>query len=302
MNENDRQTRSRLMELFERHGFHPRGDLGQNFLIDLNLVEYIAEQAQLGPNDVALEIGTGTGGLTTYLAQKAAAVVSVEVDANIYRVAQSVTAGYPNVTLLNCDALKNKNTIEPQVLATVQEKLDEAPGRRLVLSANLPYNIATPVISNLVATELPWSRMIVTIQYELAQRMAAKPGRSHYGALSVWLQAQCYVKLLKRLPPSVFWPRPKVNSGIVRLVPNPYARERIENRPFLQDFLRRVFHQRRKFIRSVLVGMYRKELEKTQIDAILQSLSLKENARAEELDVPTLVELGNRLWREIQVL
>ncbi|HLQ46713.1 MAG TPA: rRNA adenine N-6-methyltransferase family protein, partial [Planctomycetaceae bacterium] len=174
----DRQTRTHLMRLFERHGFSPRADLGQNFLIDLNIIDFVVLEAEIGRNDVILEVGTGTGGLTTSLARDSAAVVSVEYDSRMYALAQEVLSFSPNVTLINADALKNKNHLNPQVMSVVEQKLAESPDRRLKLVANLPYNVATPVISNLVATDLPWERMVVTIQLELALRMTAQPKSS----------------------------------------------------------------------------------------------------------------------------
>jgi 16S rRNA (adenine1518-N6/adenine1519-N6)-dimethyltransferase len=288
------------MGLFEEHGIHPRTDRGQNFLIDLNIVEFLAAAGQIDQNDVVLEIGAGTGGMTTFLAQSAAAVVSVEVDRNMYAMAQQSVQGFENVTLLNCDALKNKNQLSPQVLEVVQQKLDEAAGRRLKLVANLPYNIATPVVSNLVATDLPWARIVVTIQWELGLRMVAKPRSDHYGSLSVWLQSQCAVKVLKRMRPNVFWPRPQVDSAIVRLSPRQVARDQIHDRRFFHDFLRRLFHQRRKYLRSVVVGMYRRQLSKVTIDGILGEMGLAMDARAEQLSSVVLVDLSNRLHQELQ--
>jgi 16S rRNA (adenine1518-N6/adenine1519-N6)-dimethyltransferase len=292
MKDANRQTRSYLMDLFSEQGFHPRGDLGQNFLIDLNLIGYVVEAAELGPADVVLEVGTGTGGMTTFLAQQAAHVISVDVDPNMYHLAQKAVEGLENVTLLNCDALKNKGTIAPEVLDAIRSRLAEDPERQLKLVANLPYSIATPLVSNLVAGDVPWSMMVITIQWELAQKMRARPGWEDYGALSVWLQSQCRVKVLKKLPPTVFWPRPKVNSAIVRLLPDPRAARRIGDREFFHDFVRRVFTQRRKQLRSVLVGMYRKELNKPDIDVILDAMNVKEGARAEELDTKTLVDMA----------
>lgn len=299
MKEAVRQTRSYLMELFGEHGFNPRTDLGQNFLIDLNIVDFVVESADIGPDDVVLEVGAGTGGMTTFLGQQAGAVISVEVDRNMHALASRTVEPFENVTLLNCDALKNKNRLSPEVLEAVERELAVDSQRRLKLVSNLPYNIATPIISNLVATDLPWVRMVVTIQLELGQRMSAKPGKSHYGALSVWLQSQCRVKLLKKVPPTVFWPRPKVNSAIVLLVPQPDRRAVIDDRHFFQDFLRRLFHQRRKLLRSVLVGMYRKQLSKQQIDALLNEMQFGANTRAEELDVSTLVKLSNLVLRAV---
>jgi 16S rRNA (adenine1518-N6/adenine1519-N6)-dimethyltransferase len=291
----DRQTRSMLMGLFERHGFRPRTDLGQNFLIDMNLIEYILDQADLGRDDVVLEIGAGTGGLTSSLAGRAAAVVSVEVDHRVAALAEQVVTNLSNVTLLNCDALRNKNHFSPAVLSAVEEQLAAAPQRRLKLVANLPYCIATPVISNLVATALPWETMLVTIQWELAERIRAQPGSDHYGALSVWLQSQCRVRVLKKLGPTVFWPRPQVDSAIIQILPAPELREEIGDRVFFHDFVRRVFQQRRKFLRSVLAGMHRKELTKLEIDERLGPFEFKEGIRADELDVPTLVKLARAM-------
>jgi 16S rRNA (adenine1518-N6/adenine1519-N6)-dimethyltransferase len=299
MSDARRQTRTHLMGLFEKTGLHPRSDLGQNFLIDLNLLEFVVRSADLSRRDVVLEVGAGTGGMTAFMAKEAAAVVSVEVDRNMAAMAREAVAGFDNVTLINADALKNKNRFRPEVIEAIRAELAKDPARRLKLVANLPYSIATPVVSNLVASDLPWDRMVITIQYELAQRMVAGPGKSNYGALSVWLQSQAYVKLLKRLPPSVFWPRPQVNSAIVQLVPAPNRAGGMADRVFVQDFLRRLFAQRRKLMRSVIVGMYSRQLDKPEVDAILDELGFGPKARAEELEPYQLVKLGNRLQEAV---
>jgi 16S rRNA (adenine1518-N6/adenine1519-N6)-dimethyltransferase len=288
------------MDLFEEKGFHPRTDLGQNFLIDLNLIEFVVESAQLGPDDVVLEIGSGTGGMTTYLAQQSAEVISVEVDHRVFALAQEATQAYENVRLLNVDALKNKNHFAAPVLEAIEQALAVDPKRRLKLVSNLPYVIATPVVSNLVASDLPWTMMVVTIQLELGQRMQASPSTDDYSALSVWLQAQAKVKILKTLGPTVFWPRPNVDSAILRVTPEPKKREFIDDREFFHDFVRRLFHHRRKLLRSVLVGMYRKDLTKPQMDEVLAAANLPANARAEALDVQTLVALSNRVKQRIE--
>jgi 16S rRNA (adenine1518-N6/adenine1519-N6)-dimethyltransferase len=303
------------MSVFKKHGFNPRGDLGQNFLIDLNVLEFIVREAELTKNDVVLEVGAGTGGMTTFMAIEAGHVISVEYDDNMYRLAHSQTEYLDNVTLLNCDALKNKNQLEPLLLQAVEEKIAQFadpefqrsginagksggnPSFKLV--ANLPYNIATPIISNLVATELPWDRIVATIQLELGERMAARPGTSKYGSLSVWLQAQCRVKVIKRMPPSVFWPRPGVDSAVVKIIPLPKKRAEIIDRAFFHDFVRRLFHHRRKLLRGVVCGMYRKELEKSAVDAILAEACVEAKIRAEQMEVGELVELSNRLVNAI---
>ncbi|MEP3481300.1 MAG: 16S rRNA (adenine(1518)-N(6)/adenine(1519)-N(6))-dimethyltransferase RsmA [Fuerstiella sp.] len=300
MKDASRQTRSYLMDLFKAHGFNPRSDLGQNFLIDINLIEFAVRSAELTKDDLVLEVGPGTGGMTTFLSEEAGEVISVEVDRNMFALATKATEDCDNVTLLNCDILKNKNTISPVVTDLLKQKLAEHPGRKLKLVANLPYNVATPVISNLVASDLPWQKMVATIQLELGEKMIAEPGGTGYGALSIWLQSQCSVRIIRRLSPKVFWPRPKVNSAIVSLWRHDGRGDRIDDKPFFLDFLRRLFHQRRKLLRSVLVGMYRRELSKTRVDEVLAEMGHPPDARAEQLDVPTFVKLGNRFAEVVQ--
>ncbi len=294
-----RQTRTYLMSLFERRGLNPRSDLGQNFLIDLNVIDFIVKSAELDERDVVLEVGAGTGSMTSRLARAAGAVVTVEYDSNMAEMAREIVSDVPNVTLLECDALKNKNRIRDEVLDAVRAELAKDPTRRLKLVANLPYSIATPIVSNLVASDLPWDRMVVTIQMELGQRMAAGPGKSNYGALSAWLQSQAFVKILRRLGPQVFWPRPAVVSAVVLLTPAPAKAALIADRAFLQEFLRLLFTQRRKVMRPVLVGQFRNRLPKATVETILTDLGHGPKTRAECLEPYQLVELANRLHAAI---
>jgi 16S rRNA (adenine1518-N6/adenine1519-N6)-dimethyltransferase len=300
MKDIQRQTRSHLMSLFKQFGFNPRGDLGQNFLIDVNLIELVVRSANLGPSDVVLEVGSGTGGMTAFLAAAAGHVVSVEIDRNMYALASHAVADCDNVTLMNLDVLRNKNNLAAEVIAVLREKLDAIPGSRLKLVANLPYSVATPVVSNLVASDLPWQRMVITIQLELGEKMAAPPGGKGYSALSVWLQSQSSVRILRRLGPKVFWPRPKVDSAIVSIWHDPKAAARIRDRAFLLDMVRRLFHQRRKLLRSVLTGMYRKQLTKAEVDALLDDAGLTPNTRAELMSVESLVDLANTIHTAIE--
>lgn len=299
MKDVQRQTRSYLMSLFTQHGINPRGDLGQNFLIDVNLIEFIVRAAELGPRDVALEVGSGTGGMTAFLAQDAGRVISVDIDKNMSMMAGEAVEGCNNVTLINADILKNKNTLDPQICDVIRHHVASLPEGRLKLVANLPYSVATPVISNLLASDLPWERMICTIQWELAEKMEAEPGTSKFGALSAWIQSQASVRILRRMGPTVFWPRPKVDSAIVSIWRDKDKAARIHDRRFFQDFLRRAFTLRRKFIRSVLVALYRKQLDKPEVDALLLELGHTAEDRAENMDVATLIRLSNHLHETI---
>ena len=225
-------------------------------------------------------------------------VITVEYDRRVHEIAKELLQSRPHVTLLNCDVLKNKNRFNPEVLDAVTAALDALPAgspKSLKLVANLPYNVATPVMSNLIATDLPWTRMVVTIQYELAERMAAAPGSSQYSALSVWLQAQAKISVLKKLGPNVFWPRPQVDSAIVRVDPDVNARNEIADREFLHVFLRDVFTQRRKRLRGVVVSMFKATHDKAAVDAAFEKAGISFESRAEDLAAAELVRLANAM-------
>ena len=171
-----RQTQRYLQELFAKRGIATRSRLGQNFLIDLNLQKLIVDTARLTPNDVVLEVGTGTGSLTAQLSAFAAEVITVEIDSRMVKLAHEVIDGLPNVTLLHQDALKNKNHLAPEVLELIAERLAEVPGRRLKLVANLPYNVSVPVLLHLLALLPSLERGLVMVQSEVADRLAVPIG------------------------------------------------------------------------------------------------------------------------------
>jgi 16S rRNA (adenine1518-N6/adenine1519-N6)-dimethyltransferase len=292
LNPSHTQTLSFLKRQFEERGIDPRKKLGQHFLIDLNLRDLVLRSARLGPDDVVLEVGTGTGSLTAPMANAAAAVVTVEVDPQLFALAAEELVGRPNVDLLQADVLKNKNHINPIVLDAVERRLREAPARRFKLVANLPYNIATPVVSNLLALDVPPRSMTVTIQKELADRIVARPGTKDYGSLSIWIQSQCRAEIVRLMPPSVFWPRPKVDSAIVQIELDDALRGRIADRRFSQEFIRALFFHRRKFLRSELASLAKPRLGKPEVDQILADRRLDGTVRAETLDVDTVLALA----------
>jgi 16S rRNA (adenine1518-N6/adenine1519-N6)-dimethyltransferase len=224
----------------------------------------------------------------------------VEIDKHLHQLAQEELANHHNITILLQDALRNKNNIHPRVLEAVGERLAMIPGSQFKLVANLPYNIATPLISNLLSTELRPVSMTVTIQKELADRIVARPGTKDYSALSIWVQALCDTELVRVLPPSVFWPRPKVHSAILHIAPRPDKRARIPDVEFFHAFVRALFFHRRKFLRSVVCSAYKRELTKPDVDQILDEMSLSRETRAEELEIDAILALCEAIRAQTQ--
>ncbi len=286
------QTRTYLIERFETLGIHPREKLGQNFLIDLNLLRFLHDAAKIDENDVVLEVGTGTGSLTQALSDQAAQVITVEVDPVMQEMARQELADKTNVKFILADILRNKNNLNNEVLETIRETLAVNPNRRFKLCANLPYAVATPLMSNLLLSDLPPFSMTVTIQKEVADRITARPSTSHYGALAVWMQAVCDVKTLRIMPPSVFWPRPKVDSAIIQIVYNKNKRNKIFDLTYFHQFVRNLFLHRRKFLRSVLCSAFKNRLEKSVIDQILDEKKFDSTIRAENLNVSEIRDLA----------
>ena len=298
----NRQTTTFLKQRMEEAGIRPVSKFGQNFLIDLNLVNMIADSASITEQDIVVEVGTGTGSLTGLIAQKARHVITVEIDQNLWQLAQEELSSFGNITFLQQDALRNKNNLSPVLLDTIRSEMAKAEGSRLKLVANLPYNIATPLVTNLLTLDdiVPTS-MTVTIQKELAERIIARPGTKEFGALSLWIQAQCHPEIVRLMSPKVFWPRPKVDSAIIHIETDFDKRSRIPDLTYYHRFVRKLFIHRRKLLRGVLVSVFKNELTKQQVDNILDGINLTGKVRAEQLAAPVIFELCER-FRQAQQL
>ncbi|GAA4422921.1 16S rRNA (adenine(1518)-N(6)/adenine(1519)-N(6))-dimethyltransferase RsmA [Bremerella cremea] len=291
------QTISYLTSKFREIGIRPVSKHGQNFLIDMNLLDLLVRSADLQKDEVVLEIGTGTGTLSTRMANEAGHLVTVEIDPHMATFASEELDDFENVTLLNFDALKNKNNFRPEMIETIQEKMTELGTTKFKLAANLPYNVATPIISNLLRTEITPKSMTVTIQKELAERIVAEPSTKDYSALSVWIQSQCKCELVRILPPRVFWPAPKVHSAILHIEVEPERRAQIPDLEFFHEFNRSLFFHRRKFLRSVLHSAFKGRLEKAEVDEVMQQGNLDPTSRSECFTVDEILAMSE-LFRQ----
>ncbi|MBX3463080.1 MAG: ribosomal RNA small subunit methyltransferase A [Planctomycetes bacterium] len=248
----EREPFSHYLDRMAALGFRPSSTLGQNFLLDPSLHRCIADAAAPSPADVVVEIGVGLGFLTRELVARAGRVVGVELDRRLLAIAREELAAAANLTWVEGDALGgDARALHPAILQELAAPL-AAGGRRLVV-ANLPYAVSGPLLAELVAAAPPVDVAVVLVQKELAQRVAAAPGTADYGGLSVAVQAYFDAAVLRLVPPSVFRPRPKVMSAIVRLQrrPDALAGPAGERREFLA-FVRSLFRQRRKALRTTL--------------------------------------------------
>lgn len=238
--------RDELKRMLEAAGIRPRRPLGQNFLTDPNLVAAIARDAEIEPTDVVLEVGTGTAALTQHLCEAAGHVIGVEVDPALAELTRERLADRTNFTLIERDVLASKARIADEVLTTVRRELSERPGANLRFVANLPYSIATPVVVHVLELDLPLVRATVMVQMESAERFAARPGDPTFNSVSVLCAQLATSRVLRKIPPAVFFPKPKVSSAVVQLDPFPVRGVKDELYGPLKAVARALFNYRRK--------------------------------------------------------
>ncbi|MEX0775134.1 MAG: 16S rRNA (adenine(1518)-N(6)/adenine(1519)-N(6))-dimethyltransferase RsmA [Phycisphaeraceae bacterium] len=239
------QTLTDIKAMLAAHGLFPKHRLGQNFLHDANKMAAILDAAAVGKGDTVLEVGPGTGALTEQLLQRGARVVAVEIDRDLEPILREQLAVYDQCfALLMEDVLESKRLINPRVLAALPR---DQPFK---LIANLPYNVASPLLANLAADHPAMTLAIVMVQREVADRLTAEPGSKDYGPLGVMAQAMCQVRRIATLPPSCFWPQPKVDSAVIQLLRRPQPMT--GNPHALGELLHSLFSKRRKQLGTIL--------------------------------------------------
>jgi len=283
-------TAAELKRLFSERGIRANRGRGQNFLVDVRAMRFVAEAANLGPADVVLEPGPGTGGLTGLLAERAGAVIAVELDRKLHALARENLAGFPNVTVLHADIMARGGGIAPDALEAVEVALSGIAGGRLKVVSNLPYRVSTAFIAAMFRGERVPDDMVVTVQREVADRLLAEAGAKDYGYLSVVVQALAEIRKLRKLPPGAFWPPPEVDSAVVRITPR-RRRPDGETIQALERIVSALFTHRRKKAAS---GLYGTGMAKTRDEAraLLEKVGASPDARPEDLTVGQFIELA----------
>ena len=287
----DIATPVRTKEILEKHGFSFKKSLGQNFLIDPNVLANIVSHAGLTEKTGVIEIGPGIGALTEHLARSAGKVIAYEIDGRLLPVLEDTMSPYDNVTIIHQDIL------EADLKRAMTEHFAEY--EEVVVVANLPYYVTTPIIMKFLLEQIPVSGMIIMMQKEVADRITASPGTKAYGSLSIAIQYYMDADVAMIVPKTVFMPQPNVESAVLRLTRKATPPAEVIDEDFLFRVSRGSFVQRRKTILNNLQtslpdGKEKKEL----IVEKLNSVGIDPRRRGETLTVEEFAKLSNALYAD----
>lgn len=277
-----------VKEIIEKHGFKFSKSLGQNFLIDGNIIDRIIERADIEGNDGIIEIGPGIGTLTQKLCEKAKKVVAIELDSNLIPILEETLGAYNNVEIIHGDVLK------VDLKHIIEEKL---ASEKVKVVANLPYYITTPIIMKLLEENLSIDKIVVMVQKEVALRMKAAPGNKDYGALSVAVQYYSKPEIIVDVPKNVFMPRPNVDSAVIMLDVYKEPAIKVENEKIFFNIVKAAFGKRRKTLLNALASSI--DLKKERIEEILKECGIDPMRRGETLTIKEFALVADEIYIEM---
>lgn len=277
---------SELKSIIERHGFSFTKSLGQNFLIDENILNKIIQGSGIDKSWGALEIGPGAGTLTRELAANAGKAVAIEIDKKLIPLLADTLSEFDNAEVINEDVMK------VDLKSLIAEKFGDMP---VAVVANLPYYITTPIIMGFLENNIPVKSLTVMIQKEVAERMVASPGGKDYGALSAAVQFYTEPKLVCRAEPHCFMPQPKVASVVIRLEVLDKPRVEVKNPDFMFTIIKSAFGQRRKTLVNALSKSPYISIGKDLITQVLEALGIDPNIRGEKLGLEEFAKISDLL-------
>lgn len=276
--------------VLNKYDFVFRKKYGQNFLVDMNMLEKIVDCAELTKEDCVLEIGPGIGTMTQYLAERAGKVIVVEIDGDLIPILKDTLGAYDNVTIIHQDILK------VDLHQLVEEHLaDRQKYKSFKVVANLPYYITTPIIMNLLEKKIPLDNITIMVQKEVAERMQVGPGTKDYGALSLAVQYYAKPEVMVSVPPECFMPRPKVASAVIRLTLYSEPPISVSDPEYMFRLIRASFNQRRKTLANGLSNDSGLHLTREAVVEALRQMDLSETIRGEALTLEQFGELADRL-------
>lgn len=281
-------TLSRTKEILKKHNFFFKKSLGQNFLVDSNILEKMVEKSGITKESGVIEIGPGIGALTEELALSAKKVLAFEIDDRLLPILADTLAPYNNVKVVHEDILEAK--VEERIAEEFADITD------LHIVANLPYYITTPILFTLLEKDLPITSITIMIQKEVAERMAAKPGTKDYGSLTIAVQYYTRPEVIMEVPKRVFMPEPNVISAVLKLTKREKPLVQVEDERHFFTIVRASFAHRRKTLRNNLIGHLKGRLSKGEIDEVLSRANIDGNRRGESLSIEEFARLSDALF------
>lgn len=282
-------SHSATMDLVKKHGFKFTKSLGQNFLIDDNIVDKIVAGAGIGPGDKIIEVGPGIGTLTREMASRAEVLMAVEIDKNLIPILADTLGDYDNVKIVNEDIIK------ADIRGLIDENLSGGPVK---LVANLPYYITTPIIMRFLEENINVTDIVVMVQKEVAERMNAQPGGKDFGALSVAVQYYCDTEIVAKVPRHLFVPQPNVDSIVIALRIRPERKYKVDDEDLYFKVVKAAFGQRRKTLLNSISSMG--NLSKDQVKEALEEAGIDPKRRGETLSLDEFAILSNVIGNKLK--
>lgn len=278
---------STIKRIREAHGFKFSKSLGQNFLTDKNIIDEIVDGADIGPDDLVIEIGPGIGVITYEAAQLARNVIAVEIDKSLLPILEETLGEFDNVRVINEDILK----------LDLNEVIEEENAQNVKIMGNLPYYITTPIIMKILEDGVKADSITIMMQKEVADRIKAGPGNKIYGALSVAVQYYCTVDKVANVPRSVFVPQPNVDSIVLRLNIRKEKAVQVEDEKLFFDCVKAGFGQRRKTLLNSLQNV--KGITKEIVIESLDAAGVESSRRAETLTLEEFARVANEVKKRL---
>ncbi len=277
-----------LKDTLRKHNFKFKKKFGQNFITDGNLLQKIVDAGEVGPDDVVIEVGPGAATLTKALAQRAKAVIAIEIDTDLVPVIEETMAEFDNFYLVQGDALQmNLDDV-------IREKLGEP--HRCKVVANLPYYITTPLVMYFLEQGFSIDRIVIMVQKEVAERFAAQPGKKEYGAITVSLNYYGNVRNAFIVPRHMFIPQPDVDSAVVDIQPWAQKPLQADNEELFHRLVKAAFGQRRKTLNNALKTL---NMDAALLQEALAQVNIDGTRRGETLSVAEFVALSNAIGERI---
>lgn len=289
MNESFIATPNRTKSILKKYHFTFKKSLGQNFLIDVNILENIISHAGVTESSGVIEVGPGIGALTEQLLRHSKNVVAYEIDRRLLPVLRDTLSSYENLTLIHQDIL------EVNVKETIAENF--TPDQPIHIVANLPYYITTPILMKLLQEHLPVESLTIMIQKEVAERMAASPNSKSYGSLSIAVQYYTEATVVMNVPKTVFMPQPNVDSSVLHLKVRSEPAVQVDDEKLFFELIRASFAQRRKTLLNNLSRHYEERYGKEEISQLLETIDIDGKRRGESLAIEEFAQLANAFSR-----